>query len=122
MPRHGKAYVEAKGQVDREHERFLIHTSLIADPFNLQLLFETLGDALHHVGDEAAGQSMQSTVEPFVIGTAHADHLGLVVVFDAHVRVAGQFELALGTLNPHRSVGHLDLDPGRIRNRLLPNS
>src|SRR5262249_20243394 len=107
---------------DREDDSPLLHAGLVADALDLEALLKALGNALNHVVDQAAGQAVQGTVLPLVVGARDLDGLGLLIVLDAHVWMIGQFELAPGPPGPALAIGPLDLDAGRNGHRLLADS
>src|SRR5437899_1288132 len=123
---HGHAFrrvhLDRVGITDGKHDRLLVHAGLIADAFNLETLFEALGDTFDHVSNEAAGQAVESAVLPFIVGPGYRDGLSLFIVGDLHVAVIDLFKLALGPLDAHRAVGDAGLDAARDHDGLFANT
>src|SRR5437868_4658158 len=55
----GRTHRYRVGVSNGEDQGLLIQPGLVADTLNPKAFFKTLGDALHHVGDQAPGESMQ---------------------------------------------------------------
>src|SRR5439155_14795310 len=118
----GRTHGYRVGVANGEDQGLLIQPGLVADAFNPEAFFKTLGDALYHVGDQAAGESMQGTIEPFVVRPTHLDGLGAIVELDFHVTMKHQLQFAFRPLDPHLPFGDLSLDSGRKGDRLFADS
>src|SRR5262249_30611119 len=100
----GRGHRDGVGVPDGEDDRLLVHAGLVADALDLEALFVTRGDALDHVGDQAAGQAVQRAVETLVVGPRNDHGLLGLVVDDLHGAVRRQLELALRPLDVERAV------------------
>src|SRR5262249_51447036 len=92
----------------------------VADADDLELAREPVGDALHHVRDEAALQAVQRTVRALVAGARHEQRAAVAGPPD--IPDDAVLDLALRALHAHVGAVDRDSDAARHRNRLLPNS
>src|SRR5438309_3571263 len=65
------------GEADDELHAERLWLRLVAHPLDLERLRKPLGDAVHHVGDERAGEPVERLVPGLVGGPPHDDRLAL---------------------------------------------
>src|SRR5579875_297843 len=113
----------AIGETDRQLDSLVLGRRLVADPFDFQTFLVALGDALDHVGDDAARQSMQRARETFIIGTGNADDLGDLVHLDFDEPMIGELQLlAFRSFYRDLTVGDLDFDASGNGHRLFADA
>src|SRR5581483_10058514 len=106
----------------QRHGVRLLQLGLVADADDLQALGVAVGDALDHVGDQAAGQAVERPAEPLVVA-ALDDHLaGGLVEADGDLAAIGERQLALGALDLDRRVLERHLHVGRHGHRLATDT
>jgi len=99
-------------EAERKLEGLAAQLGAVADPLDLEALLITLGDSLHHVGDQAARQPVQGAVLAPIGGAL--DCHGAVGQLDLHVRGDLLVKLALGTLD--RAMARLDVNRDAVWN------
>src|SRR5947199_4755823 len=108
------------GEADDELHAEWLRLRLVTHPLDLERLRESLGDAVHHVGDERARESVERLVPALVGGPPHDDRFA----FHRHgqLGVDEPADLALGALHGDPQAvevrGHT---PGH-RDRLLADA
>src|SRR5687768_1030114 len=104
---------ESKRELQSVGTRF----SLVSDADDVELLRETLRDALDHVGDERAREAVERLVLRVVARAIHGDRAALLG--DQHVGRNGPRELALRSLYSDTVSVDGDGDAGWNRDRIL---
>src|SRR5262249_27380646 len=96
------------GIAERHLEALALEVGAVADSLDLEAPLEAVGDADHHVRDQAPGQTVQGAMLAAVGGPVDGE--GAVV--DRHLHLAGDVlvELALWALDVDGSGLDVDLD------------
>jgi hypothetical protein len=113
----GRLYLHGVRVTKAHHELLPLELRAVADALDLEALLETIGDALDHVVDQAAGQAVEGPVLAAVGGPR--DHERAVLLLDGHVAADALLELALGPLDLDEAGLDLDLDAVGQGDRLL---
>src|SRR5579884_522707 len=104
----------AVGETNRQLHALVFGCRLVTDALDFQAFFVTLGDALDHVGDDAARQTVQRAREALIIGPGDADDLGVLVHLDFDEPMIGELQLLpLRSFHEDFAIGDLDFDAGR---------
>src|SRR5262249_18321025 len=114
---------DAIGVADRQLDALILGRRLIADALDFEALLVALGDALDHVGDEAARQAVQRARQSLVVGARPLHRLARLVHLDLDEAVIGEFELLpLGAFDEDLAIDDVDLDAGGDGYGLLADS
>src|SRR3712207_6301503 len=103
---------------DLDLEVLALERGTVADADDREALLEALRDALHHVREQRARESVEAAVEPLVVGPL--DPRRAVLDHDPHVGVHRLAQGALRALDHHEvPVADLDVDAARDLDGLL---
>ena len=102
----GLRHDDLMGITQVHHKVFALLCGAVAHALDLQLLFEAVGNALHHVADESAGEAVQAAGLLLVIGAGN--HYFTILHFGCHHGMDLGIERTLGAL--HGNVAAIDLD------------
>src|SRR5690606_37163423 len=100
---------------DREHQLVALLLGPVTDALELQALFKPLGDPLHHVDHQRAGQPVNGPMALQVTGTGH-HHLA-VFHLNADLGEQGLLQTTLRSFHHHAVVAHLHRHTGGNGNR-----
>ena len=101
----GDLLVQFVGVSDAELQRVAANCRQVADADDFQSLLVTLGDALDHVGDQGAGQSVELAGGTFVAVSGHGDFFAVVADGDLDFRAVLERQFTLGTFDRDHPIG-----------------